>query len=301
MIAGALGQLLFYLASSISIWDAIGKICGWTLLGTLLGRGVSFFVPNLNPQKAQVGGGIGGFIGAIGFLAGAGVSGDVIGRLFGVALLGFFIGLMVALVEIVYREAWIEVVYGSKEKRTVSLGPEPITIGSSYGACAVYVPDALPVAFRYRLENGCITCEDTSSGEVSSVTPGIPRAIGTVTVTVIVPDQASPFHSQPEAPQSARKGFALNFSAGISIDLKDGATLSGKDIPGLEATSPHTPIAEVNRNPKAPSVMGLKNLSGHTWVAITEAGDRKHVEPGRSIKLTVGTQIDFGSVVGRIS
>ncbi len=132
--AGAVGQMLFTPVAGIPIVATIGRLAGWTILGTLVGGGMSFFVPNLALRRALVGGGVGGAIGAIGFLVVSASTGDLVGRLVGAAILGFFIGLMIALIEALSREAWLIVHWTAKEQTTISLGAKPVILGSSDNA-----------------------------------------------------------------------------------------------------------------------------------------------------------------------
>lgn len=60
------------------------------------------------------------------------------------------------------------------------------------------------------------------------------------------------------------------------------------------------PVAEISQNPKDPSIWGLKNLSGEKWVITTVGGNVSDVEPGRSVRLAVGTRINFGKKEGEI-
>lgn len=60
------------------------------------------------------------------------------------------------------------------------------------------------------------------------------------------------------------------------------------------------PIAEVNQHPKDPSIWGLRNLSDEKWVITTNDGTIMDVESGRSARIAVGTQINFGKKVGEI-
>jgi DNA-binding helix-hairpin-helix protein with protein kinase domain len=60
------------------------------------------------------------------------------------------------------------------------------------------------------------------------------------------------------------------------------------------------PRAEVARHPSMPDVTGLKNLSGRPWSVRTGGGSSFVVEPGRSVTLAAGTEIDFGGVHGVI-
>ncbi|MCX6925503.1 MAG: VWA domain-containing protein, partial [Verrucomicrobia bacterium] len=139
LVAGALGQLLFQSAASLAALELVGRIAAWSLLGALLGLGMTFFVPNLKTWRALLGGAIGGLVGSLGFLAGAGVVADVAGRLLGAGLLGFFIGLMIALAERLVREACLLVHWGPKETTTVNLGARTIILGSSPEA-HIYLP-----------------------------------------------------------------------------------------------------------------------------------------------------------------
>jgi len=59
--------------------------------------------------------------------------------------------------------------------------------------------------------------------------------------------------------------------------------------------------AEVVRHPDAPEMIGLRNLSGETWIA-TAGGGAKRVEvrvaPTRNVNLAPGTKIEFGHATG---
>ena len=144
---------------------------------------MAYVVQNLRPRRALFGGALGGAVGAAGFLWAAGALSDVAGRLTGAASLGFFIGLMIALVEVIFREAWLEIGYGPRETETVTLGPDPVSIGSS-DACTVWAPDASPIAYRFRMENNRVICEDVATQRTEPVKPGYRRESGKVTVTV---------------------------------------------------------------------------------------------------------------------
>jgi hypothetical protein len=183
LIGGLAGQLLFQASGSLVHMDAVFRILGWSLLGSLVGVGVSFFVPNLRYDKALLGGASGGAAGAIGFLAISQIlsglpGGDVLGRLMGAAILGFFIGLMVALVERAFRRIWLEVGYGGRETRTVTLGAEPVSVGSKASACTIYVGSAPDIAFRYWLEQGKVICEDVVTRQKREMVVGEKQIVG---------------------------------------------------------------------------------------------------------------------------
>ena len=131
LVAGGVGQLLFIPFAGIPILAIGGRIIGWTILGSVVGGGMSFFVPNLQRGRAVQGGAMGGTAGAIGFLIISAVSGDLVGRLIGAAIIGFFIGLMIALIEQFSRESWLIVYWTPNEQTKINLGAEPVLLGSS--------------------------------------------------------------------------------------------------------------------------------------------------------------------------
>jgi Ca-activated chloride channel family protein len=134
LVAGGIGQLLFIPVASIPILAIGGRIIGWTILGSFVGGGMSFFVPNLQRHRALQGGAIGGAVGSIGFLIVSAVSGDLVGRLVGAAIIGFFIGLMIALIEQFSRQSWLVVSWTPTEQTKINLGAEPVLLGSSEDA-----------------------------------------------------------------------------------------------------------------------------------------------------------------------
>jgi Ca-activated chloride channel homolog len=112
--------------------ETISRIGGWALLGILLGGGMSLFIPNLELRRALFGGGIGGLIAAASFLAVSGLlNNDFTGRIVSAAILGFFIGLMIALVEAFSRDISLIVQWTPTEKSAFSLGAKPVILGSS--------------------------------------------------------------------------------------------------------------------------------------------------------------------------
>lgn len=94
--------------------------------------------------------------------------------------------------------------------------------------------------------------------------------------------------------------FSISLSSGQTIYLTLGMKLAETDIPGLKSNSFDGAVAEVNCNPQNPTDQGLKNLSHQTWTVVTPSGQNRQIEFGQSIKLVVGTRINFGSVTGEI-
>jgi len=60
------------------------------------------------------------------------------------------------------------------------------------------------------------------------------------------------------------------------------------------------PVAEVSRHPTQAHIWGLKNISNQRWVATLQDGSLKDIDPGRSITLSNGTKVDFGSRIGEV-
>ena len=161
LIAGAIGQLIFIPVANLPVLEIVGRLAGWTILGTLVGGGISFFVPNLKLNRALQAGAIGGSLGAIGFLLAAKILGDVAGRLVGAAILGFLIGLAIALIEQLTRKASLIVHWNPREKTTLSLGEKPVILGSSNNS-HIYLPKSqgfYPVTAKIYIENGKIVMQ----------------------------------------------------------------------------------------------------------------------------------------------
>ncbi|HJT36656.1 MAG TPA: vWA domain-containing protein, partial [Pirellulales bacterium] len=193
LAGGALGQGLYAVATTsaavpvvgalAAVLVPLGRLVGWTVLGTLVGWGLSFFVPNLAGRKAALGGALGGVIGGLAFLI-VSRSAGAAGALGGAAILGAAIGLMLALVEAAFRQAWLEVHYGAKEVITVSLGADPVKIGSDGRACQVYARGARPLACQYTLKDGHVECVDFATERSHVVQPDEEQDVGSVKVVV---------------------------------------------------------------------------------------------------------------------
>ena len=184
LVAGGLGQALLGLFTLLGLPPGIGFLLGWLLLGALVGRGVCFFIPNLNTWRATLAGAAGALLGAVVFLGVSWLAGDVAARLAGAALLGSAVGLMVALVEMAFRKAWLEIAYTPREISAVNLGPEPVSLGGDRRSCTILAQGAAPIAFRYWFRDGQVMCEDVIAGTSAPVLPGHTRSVGKVSVTV---------------------------------------------------------------------------------------------------------------------
>ena len=115
-----LGALAGFFAGAIAQF----AFC-WGLAGALAGTALSWRIPNLRWHRGFAGGLLGGLIGGGFFILLSWAFSDVVGRAVGLTSIGFMIGAMIVAAETAFREAWIEVHYGPKESRTVSLGKQP--------------------------------------------------------------------------------------------------------------------------------------------------------------------------------
>jgi hypothetical protein len=206
LLGGAAGQGLYQLEPVLIL-----QILGWSLLGGLAGVGLSLFIPNLKWVYGLAGGALGGTAGGIGFILLSGLAGkaiggsfgDTIGRLSGGLIVGFCIGLMVAIVEAAFRRAWLEVRFGARETITVNLGPEPVKIGGDNRMCTVWARGAVPVALRYFIRGGQVVCEDTPNRAEAVVKNGDSREVGNVTVTVRTGSSSAPARAAAPRPSAA--------------------------------------------------------------------------------------------------
>jgi len=108
----------------------LGRMFAWAVLGALLAFGMVFVIPNLDKAKALGFGAFGGLLGSIGFLIMTATIGNTGGRLLGAFILGACVGLLVAIVETIYRNVWLMVVYDPRNFSQVNLGSQAVTVGS---------------------------------------------------------------------------------------------------------------------------------------------------------------------------
>jgi MFS family permease len=286
LVGGAVGQLVGGSLTGSTVGEALSRILGWGLLGGLMGTGMAFVIPNLRWDRGLLGGLVGGVCGALGFLLVNALLGQLLGRWIGAAILGFCIGLMVALAEQLFRRWWLEIAFGAREVRTVTLGTAAVSVGGDEQAASVYVPGSPAVALRYWLHGESVLCEDRQTGQTVEVQPGDRRALGRVTVTVCSPASAK------------QVGLALTLSDGRSLLLGVGMPLTAEDLPGLQAQGADGVVALVSARPSAPRSLLLRNRSRQTWTVMGADGKPKTIEPGLGAELQPGLQLRFGQLSG---
>lgn len=252
LVGGAVGQGLFFLTPDAPIMESVFRVLGWSLLGCLSGLGLSVFIPNLKLWHGFVGGGVGGLIGAFGYLVASqfGPGGDITGRMLGALILGFCIGLVVAFVESSFRSAWIEVWRGPREMITVSLGPEPVRIGSDSRQSTVWVPGTEGIALKYRIREGQVVCFDSSTQVEGTAIDGDQRSVGRVKIVVRTgmdertPPVLPPGPPPPPPPRvgpSTAKPRERVISAGVSQQVRPGGSPSREIKRGVPPPPPPPP------------------------------------------------------------
>ena len=286
LFAGAIGQWFFQSTPGDAWWSAISRILGWAILGGLIGGGMGFFVPNLKWQRAFLGGLLGGFLGGLGFVLVSLFADSFLGRLIGGALLGLFIGVMVALAEITSRRYWLEVAFGEREVRTVTLGAATLALGGDEKQVGVYVPNAPPKAFGYRVDKNRVFVEDFVTGKTIEARPGDERTLGSARIKVCSLASAKTI------------GVNLQLALVRDVPLLEGMPLTSEDIPGLEPQGADGIVALVSRRPNNPKVFLLRNRSKQPWLVMEADGKQRKVEPGLSIELSSRCEIDFGQAKG---
>jgi hypothetical protein len=129
LLSGFIGEVANQVLQNVNL-GILGQVLGWTLLGAALAFGMTFFIPNMNKSKALLFGAGGGFLGSLAFVT-ASFGSEIAGRLIGAFILGAIIGLLVAFVEMLFRNVWLMVVYDPRNVSQVNLGTQTVTVGGS--------------------------------------------------------------------------------------------------------------------------------------------------------------------------
>jgi hypothetical protein len=187
-IAGAAAQIIFAFTSNISTAaEIISRIICWGLMACGVGFGVSLFIPNYPRKRAMLAGLLGGIIGGAIFRATFSLLPEAAGRIFGIAILGVFIGLTISIVEEILREAWITLVWARNETTNVSLGAKPLVLGSSPEADVYLRRDKFPpVAAVIKIENAGVVVDNKLTGQSTEQVDGSEVNLGTIKIIIHV-------------------------------------------------------------------------------------------------------------------
>jgi len=185
-VSGAIAQIIFgfSLNASMFVIETVRAIC-WGIMGLGIGWGVSKFVPNFPLKRAVAAGLLGGVIGGAAFVFIAPHLPGAISRFIGVAFLGLFIGMAISYIEEALREAWITVIWGPKETRTIALGGKPILFGSSPEA-DIHLPKDKepPIRAAVQIENSRIVMYDKKTGQSQVLQDGARVDFGKISFVV---------------------------------------------------------------------------------------------------------------------
>jgi hypothetical protein len=155
LIGGMGGQWLYRMTESFVV-QSIFTVCGWTLMGLLIGTSVGVFevLSSLVQQQDMsgstrkvfnglLGGMVGGILGGILMVVFSGLFEGLFkdkDRAFlwspssmGSVALGLCIGLLIGLAQVIFKEAWIKVESGFRAGREKILAKGEITIGRAEG------------------------------------------------------------------------------------------------------------------------------------------------------------------------
>ena len=186
-VAGGIAQLAFAFTSRISVpIEITSRIICWGIFGLGTGWGVSMFVPNYPKKTAMIAGFLGGAIGGAAFRFSFNFLPEIAGRLLGVAIVGFFIGLMISYIEELFREAWLTVVWGKDEKTSISLGAKPIILGSSSEA-DIYLPKDKsypPITAIIMIEKTKVIIDNKINNQRTELRNGSKIGLGTIEIIV---------------------------------------------------------------------------------------------------------------------
>ena len=138
--------------------------------------------PRRADDRGGGGGAVGGALGGIGFLLVGQVLPDAFGRLVGIGTLGLALGLAMIVVEKLFREASLEVIWAPGETTNFNLGAQAVTIGG--GEDHVFVR-GLPHHFASIVfANGVIEYVETASGARTPLKNGSRLEIGKLNLVI---------------------------------------------------------------------------------------------------------------------
>jgi hypothetical protein len=183
-ISGAVAQGVFLIdIGSFDFQNYVLRSFCWGLAGAIIGGLLSRTVPNLGLSRGSAAGFIGGCIGGILFVLVSNELPETLGRVVGVGSLGLALGLAMYLVENLFREASLEVIWAYNETTRVSLGAQPITIGGDVED-KIFLRGLPPHVSSIVLHNGQIEHFDNSIGTRTPLTDGNQLTIGPINLII---------------------------------------------------------------------------------------------------------------------
>ncbi len=173
LLAGAIGLPIGEFVFQITGGELIGRALGWALFGALIGLSEGI-TRGTQMWKGAAGGVIGGFVGgAILFILQSIAGVTLLGKMFGLVVLGASVGVFIALIVVLLSRAWIEVASGKLKGTEFILdkylhehGPAAI-IGSNDFKADIALPDPgiAPQHARLKGAGAYFVIEDMSIGK----------------------------------------------------------------------------------------------------------------------------------------
>lgn len=165
-IAGVVAEILFQKLDRVSGGTWLVYAAGWSMLGLLLSLSFSRTVPNMGLGRGLGAGILGGALGGIGFVAlkQTGFIPDLFARMLGIGILGLALGLAIVILERLFREAALEVIWAPNESSTFNLGSTPVRIGGGTDD-EIYVPGLGPGFAHITFKDGQIEYLEAETGK----------------------------------------------------------------------------------------------------------------------------------------
>jgi hypothetical protein len=141
LIGSIIGSFLFWLLSMIPFIGFIGRVLGWTFLGAVLGVVEGVYDRSLiKIRNGLIGGAAGGFVAGVLFNPFAWLIGSPMSsRAIGFVLLGGFVGILIGLVQVFLKEAWLTVEAGFRPGRQLILSRPEVTLGTSEKSSLIFI------------------------------------------------------------------------------------------------------------------------------------------------------------------
>ena len=124
--------------------DFLGRVVGWTLIGTGIGIGIGVSEGLVDRsfnklRNGLIGGVLGGFLGGLFFGLISLSGGSITSRAVSFVLLGLCIGFFIGLAQVILKEAWLTVEAGFRPGRQMILGSDLITMGTSEKSSLIFI------------------------------------------------------------------------------------------------------------------------------------------------------------------
>ncbi|MFX0135524.1 MAG: hypothetical protein ACFFDN_17905 [Candidatus Hodarchaeota archaeon] len=179
-ISGSIAQAIYLINPHSEFFRAI---C-WGLMGALVGWRLSHSIPNLGVKKGIFAGSIGGLAGGFLFvlIITSKILPQFIGRFLGIGILGLALGLALVIVEVLFREAYLEIIWNKYEKTSISLGLKPVTIGGKNDD--IYVKDLPSESVIVSFNKGKINYLESATKRNLELKDGSKITIGRIEIVV---------------------------------------------------------------------------------------------------------------------